>query len=367
MDGDKAIVELTMVEDRRFGERQGWTLKSPDGKNRLYLTKNGSLTLYQARDEVALNSDKAADPLPAPTVAGQYVAPKSNYDAAIERLTSLTVMKRLPQYKPQDSGNLSKVGEALLAAPPEMFVHVTDTGAKAAHWAPASAHIDNTVGGLGGQIGYGRADDTWDKSKAGLAGYGGKLVPMRFEYDSPNRLRMYELSGWPAPLAANTPGVLWEVMGGTAVFVAVDGGRYEMSIGSDSAALVDPGAGPSSGWPAAMQHALVDVDSVRGLAKGGAIAETTGKEAENADDAWFNCVNDQWKATKGELDKIEASAMSANDKWGRFAGARKSGEMKAPNKCAPEQKKLEAWLVAFIQARSKERQTIFDKTKARLK
>jgi hypothetical protein len=367
MDGTKDVIELTMVEDRHFGERRGWLLKSPDGKNWLYLTTEGSLSYFTARDELALNSDKAAEALPAPTVAGQYVAPKSGHDATIERLTPLTVMKRLSQYKPQDSGNLAKVGEALLAAPPEIFVHLTDAGAKEAHWAPASAHIDNVTQGLGGRVGYGHAEDTWDKSKAGLAGYGGKLVPMNMEYGSPNRLRMSKLQGWPAPLAANTPGVLWEIQDSTAVFVAVDGGRYEISISSEGGPLVEPGAGPSASWPAPLQHALIDVDSVRGLAKGGAIAEATGKEAEKADDAWWSCVNDQWKATKPELDKIEASSMSANDKWGRLVGARKSAEMKAPAKCAPEQKKLEAWLVTFIQARSKERQAIFDKTKARLK
>src|SRR5262249_47469552 len=150
-----------------------------------------------------------------------------------EQLTPLTLMKRLPSYKPQDSGNLAKVSEALLAAPPEIFVHVTEAGAKAAAWAPASAHIDDVNQGLGGRVGYGRTDETWDKSKPGLAKYGGKLVPMNIEYDTKNRLRMHKLTGWPPPLATGTPGVIWELNGSTAVFVAVDGGRYEISISSD--------------------------------------------------------------------------------------------------------------------------------------
>ena len=63
----------------------------------------------------------------------------------------------------------------------------------------------------------------------------------------------------------------------------------------------------------------------------------------------------------------EAASSSANDKWGRMQGIRKSAELRVPTKCAPEQKKLDAWLTAFIEARNKERQAIYAKTQARFK
>jgi hypothetical protein len=279
----------------------------------------------------------------------------------------MTVLAKYPQYKPQDSGNLAKIAEVFATAPPELFVHASTAGAKKAHWAPASAHIDDVNQGLGGPIGYGHTEEAWDKNKSGIAKYGGKLVPMLVEYGSPNRLRMHELKGWPPPLADGTPGLLWEMNDGTAVLVAIDGGRYEISLESDGVAPVDAGAGPMASWPPALQHTLIDVDSIRGLAKGGAIPAATGKAAEDADDGWFNCTNDVWKATKTELDKAEASPSSANDKWGRMGGIRKSAELRVPTKCGPEQKKLDAWLTAFIEARNKERQALYAKAQARLK
>jgi hypothetical protein len=367
MDGEKDIVELTMMEDRSAGGRRGWYLKTPTGSNMLYLGVNGNLKLFTKRDTFPLNSDKAADPLPSPTITGQYHEPKSSYQATIEQLTTNTVLKRLQGYKPQDSGNLAKVQEALLAAPPEMFVHLTDAGAKAARWAPASAHIDNVNQGLGGAF-RGAGDVAWDpKGKTGLAKYGGKLVSNLVEYGSPNRLRVHEIEGWPTPMAAKTAGVLWELNDGTIVFVAVDGGRYEISVSSDPTPLVEAGAGPAASWPPPMQHALLDVDSIRGLAKGGAVPEATGKEVEKTDDGWFNCVNDIWKNTKTQLDKTEASASSANDKWGRMNGIQKSAELSVPTKCGPEQKKLDAWLVTFIESRSAQRKALYDKMSARLK
>ena len=42
-----------------------------------------------AVDELALNSDKPAEPLPAATIAGEYKRPKSAYDLEVEALTPL--------------------------------------------------------------------------------------------------------------------------------------------------------------------------------------------------------------------------------------------------------------------------------------
>jgi hypothetical protein len=365
IDGEKDIIELTMEEDRFGGERRGWYLKRPDGRNMLYLGEGGSLKLFKGADELYLNSDKPADPLPAATIAGEYHRPKSAYDIAVEHLTPLSVLKRFDQFKPEDSGNLAKVSDAYGVVTPEMFVHVTERGAKEAAWAPASSHIGNVHQGLGGRVGLGPSDDAWDKSKPGLAKYGGVLVPMRVEYNSGNRLRMHKLKGWPPPLAVGTPGIIWEVDNGTVVLVTLDGGRYEISIGNDDSSVVEPGAGQATSWPPPLQHTLVDVDSVRGFAKGGAVADTVGKDMETLDDAWFNCINDLWKATKTQVDQVEASTASMNDKMGRETGIVKSAELKAPTQCASAKAKLDAGLVKFIEARNAERMTLFAKARSR--
>lgn len=70
---------------------------------------------------------------------------------------------------------------------------------------------------------------------------------------------------------------------------------------------------------------------------------------------------------KTDLEKIEASSASANDKWGRMGGARKTAELNAPKTCEPKKKALEAALTKFIEARNVERLAVFEKAKARLK
>jgi hypothetical protein len=366
VDGEKDIIELTMEEDRHGGERRGWYLKAPDGKNVLYLGAHGDVRIYRGRDEIVVTSDKAADPLPAATIAGEYKRPKSDYDVTVEALTPLTVHAHsAASWKPEDSGNLAKVGDALAAATPDMVVHVTELGSKAARWAPASRHIGNVHQGLGGSVGHAPSDDAWDKTKPGLAKFGGVLVPMRSEYGSPNRLHLNTLKGWPPPLAAGTPGILWDVDDGTVVFLTFDGGRYEMSVSEGK--VVEPGPTPQASWPPPLQHALLDVDSIRGFAKGSAMPEKIGKDIEAADDAWWSCMNDQWKKAKAESDKIEASPSSANDKWGRLGGVRKSAELAAPKTCEPKRKELDAALTKLIEGRNVERLSLLERSKAKWK
>lgn len=367
IDGEKDITELTLEEDRYGGRRRGWYMKTPSGSNMMYLGAEGNLTIYRGRDELPLNSDHAAGPLPAATVAGEYKAPKSAHEIEVETLTPLSVAKRMPSSKPEDSGNLAKVAEAFAQATPDMLVHVTSAGSKSAQWAPASAHIGNVHQSLGGTVGQGTSDDNWDKSKGGIAKFGGRLVPMRSEYSSPNRLRLYALRGFPADLAVGTPGIIWEVDDGTVVLVTVDGGRYQISVDGAGTKIVEPGAGPQASWPAPLQHALVDVDTVRGLAKGDAVAAQVGKDIEAVDDGWFGCMNDQWKKAKTELDKIEASSAGVNDKWGRHGGAQKSAELAAPATCDPKKKALDAALTKFIEGRNVERLAVFEKAKSKFK
>jgi hypothetical protein len=367
IDGEKDITELTMEEDRYAGQRRGWYLKTPDGRNMMYLGASGHLKIYRGRDELSLNSDKAAEALPAATIAGQYKQPKSAYDIEVETLTPLSVAKRMPSFKPEESGNLAKVAEAFAQTTPDMLVHVTQAGAKNARWTPASAHIGNVHQGLGGTVVHGPSDEKWDKSKGGIAKFGGVLVPMRAEYNSPNRLRLYGLQGFSGELAVGTPGIIWEVDGGTVVLVTLDGGRYQISVENDGTKILEPGAGPQASWPAPLQHALFDVDNIRALAKGNAVAAQVGKDIEAADDGWFECINEQWKKAKTELDKVEASSASANDKWGRMGGVRKSAELAAPKTCEPKKKALDAALTKFIEARNVERLAVFEKAKTKLK
>jgi hypothetical protein len=368
IDGEKDIIELTMVEDATAHERRGWYLKAPDGRNILYLSAEGSLKIFRGRNNFWLNSDAAAKALPAATVTGQWVAAKSEWDKHVESLTPLALRTRSSQFTPEDSGNLAKVSEALALVTPDMLVRVTERGAKEARWSPASPYVGISEH-AGGSFGLNPSDKSWAeaKGKGGLAKWGGDLDHGGIHFNRPSRPRLYALKGWAPPLAVGTPGFIWELHGGTVVFITLDGGRYQISVGSEAAPVFDKGAGPQSSWPAPLQHALVDVDAVRMFAKGRAIPDAVAKDIDTLDDGWFDCVNKVWKTTKDEMDRVEASALSANDKWGRLSGIEKAAEMKAPKQCAPELKKLETGLVTFIDKRNGERTAIYDKAKSRFK
>lgn len=368
IDGEKEIVELTMVEDANTGGRRGWYLKSPDGRNVLYLSTHGSIKIFRGRDTFSLSSDAPAKPLPAATVAGQWVAPKSEHDKHVEALTPLALRTKNPQFTSEDSSNLAKVSEAIGVVTPDMLVRLTEHGAKHARWAPASPYIGTTQH-AGGSFGLNPSQTPWadTKAKGGLAKWGGELDHDHIEFNRPSRSQMFALKGWPAPLGAGTPGFIWELHGGTVVFMTLDGGRYHVHVGSDPTPIVEKGAGPQASWPAPLQHALLDMDAVRLFAKAKAIPEATAKEIESLDDGYFECINKVWKSAKEESDKIEASAASANEKWGRLSGVAKSAELKAPKQCAPELKKLEARFVTLIDGRNTERNAIWEKSKAKFK
>lgn len=362
-DKQKDIIELTMVEDRYSGERRGWYLKSPDGKNVLHLSTGGHLKAWIGRDEIHLNSDKAAAALGPATVTGQYVAPKSAYEIQQEKILALALQTKKPELASEDSGNLAKVRDVLMSTPVDQFVRLTEAGAKGARYAPASKKIGNTTQGLGGTVTGYPTDDKFDPKGTGLAKFGGKLIPMQAHYPDPNRLRLHTLAGWTDAPAKGTPGVVWEGKD-QIVFVSVDGGRYELSTPNEDVDLFEKGAGSPAQWPAPMQHALLDVDTLRAFGKA-KIGEDAAKETEQADDAWWECMNEHWKKTKDQLDKNEASSAPANDKWGKAGGIRKSAELDGPKKCEPTKQKLEKLLLKHIEARVTERKAMFDKVKAR--
>lgn len=362
-DKQKDVIELTMVEDRYAGERRGWYLKAPDGKNVLYLSSGGGLKTWVGRDEIHLSSDKAAAALPAPTIAGQYTAPKSAYDIQREKIAALALQTKNPELASEAAGDLAKVKEILASTPTDMFVRLTEAGAKGAKYAPASKKIGNTIQGLGGTVTGYPTDDKFDPKGAGLAKFGGKLIPMQVHYGDPNRLHLHILNGWTDTPAKGTAGVVWESKE-QVVFVSVDGGRYELSTPNEDVDLFEKGAGKPAEWPAPLQHQLLDVDTMRALAKAN-ISADAGKEVETADNAWWECMNDQWKKTKEALDKNEASAASANDKWGKASGIRKTAEMEAPKKCEPTKQKLEKLLVTNIEKRAADRKAIFENVKKR--
>jgi hypothetical protein len=381
IDKTSGVVELFAEEAKERGDLAGTWLNGADGRPILFLGKDGGVWFIKpasrkdvsVRDVttvgVALGRDAGAEALGAPTEKGIATPPAAEtaWDRAVKQLTALSVMTKLPQLKPEDSGNLAKVEAALGAADAAMLVRVSAKGAAEARWAPASAFIGDTQQGLGGPMGGFPSDASWDKNGKGLAKHGGSLEA-NVTFGDPSRLQVRELKGWPPALQAGTPGMIWMLSSSTVVFVSFDGGRYELALASDperEGLPVDMGGGSPASWPAPIQHSLIDIDSIRGFAKGGAIPEQTGKDIEALSDGWFECVKKAWAEGSKESEKTEASADPPDKKQGALGSLAKKYEAKARKDCEPAKKKLEEGVVKFIEARAKDRLALFDKAKAR--
>ncbi len=363
VDGDKDTIELTMEEDRHFGERRGWFLKRPDGRNMMYLTVGGGLSFYKGADEFYLNSDRKADPLGAPTVAGQYAEPTPDWKVAGDKLTPLAVRTKFTQFKAEDSANLARIADALGLATADMFVHYASHGDK--NSSPYRRLVPQSFDGVSfGGVGY-TSDDTWDPKGAGLAKYGGKNEGFS-HYDTPrgNHMQVMTLSGYKPALAEGTPGLVWQVDGTTAVLVTLDGDRYELSP-----TQLDPGAGSPASWPPTAQDALLDVHDVSSLVKAGAMSQKAVDDLMAADQDWTKCAAGVWAPVTKAVDQNTVVAPQGNFLVmnAPFTEAmRKDFEQKARTSCSAIIKKQEAMLVKLADARLKDRLALLDKAKARL-
>ncbi len=371
-DGERDVIELTLEEDLQGGERRGVWYKRPDGRNVIYISsQNGSIKVFTPTGGLPVNRDRNAAPLPGPTVKGQYKAPRSMYEMAVEELSARSVTAKFPRFRPEDSGNLFEIAKAFKVIDASMLVRINGTGSTNAQWAPASQRIGDVTQGLGGSLNlWPLRDRAWNRQEPGLARYGAVLVDDRPEFGRPSRLRLMSLQGWPATLAADTPGIIWGVYDGTLVFVTLDGGRYQISLsGTDenSGYPVTLGLAAEACWPPPLQHSLVDVEGVRALAKGEAIPDKAAEDIEARDDGWFHCVNGVWKETQAELDKLEAQPGGPNGSAGRLEGIRKAASHRAVRQCAGEMERLEKGLVAFIEARDAERMALYEKVRVRVR
>jgi hypothetical protein len=381
MDKSNDIVELFLEDARDRGDKVGTWLNGPDGKHWLFLGENGGFAYIKPESRgnvdlrhidsfaVSMGRDGDAKPLGAPTQKGIATPPpeKTEFDKAGEKLTAMSVVKRWPSFKPEDSGNLAKIEELLKSLDAAALVRISAQGSEKGHWAPASQYYGGAQNSLGGRVEGYPLDDAWDKNAKGIAKHGGALRA-RIAFGEPSRLRTATLKGWPVKLAVGTPGVVWMVDGTRVVFVSLDGGRYELELSNhpDKEGMpVEMGAGSPASWPAPIQHALIDVESIRGFAKGGAVPDKTGKDIEALDDGWWSCVNKAWDEGRKESDKIEASQDGADKKRGKLSSIPKRYEEKAAKDCEPAKKKLEEGLLGFIEARIKERTALYDKAKAR--
>jgi hypothetical protein len=284
-----------------------------------------------------------------------------------EELEAISVVKRMPQFKPEHAGNLAKVADALASAGKEMFVTYAAPDPDAARWAPAPSVIGGTDH-AGASFSPYPGDTPWDKARGGLLQHGGVLEGVS-RFQGATRLDLRAAKGFPPPLAKGTPGLVWEMDSTRAVLVTLDGGRYFVSVTHDvmekGAPLVKGVQAPSA-WPPPLQHALVDATVVSYLAKADSVPKPAAEELDALDDQWRACARKAWDSSKKDFDAIKTGPGDAMAKTTRMEQLAKRWEEKIQKQCGAAVTKTEKALVAFIEGRNKERLALFEKAKARL-
>jgi hypothetical protein len=277
--------------------------------------------------------------------------PKLAYEVLVEELDAISVVKKLG-FKPEDSGNLAKVGEAIEKADKSLYV-TYQAKTDAATFAPAPETIGGTTyaGASGG--GYPLEDDNKEK----IGPFGGVLRGWTTDTGG-GYIRLYTPKK--KILADKTPGLVWEAGSTSVVFVTLDGGRYRVDVSHqtvEAGAPLAKGIGPSANWPTPVQDSIYDSSAIQYLAKSGAIPMATHEAVEKIDEEWRTCVNKEAKGLPDKLEKPGANRRKVLEAY--FPATRK--------KCAAPEKKMVKLFTTFAEARTKERLALFEKAKTKLK
>ncbi len=354
-EGERDIVELTMVEERRSGDLTGHWLVDPTGSRRMFLDVRGGYTLLDGRDRLALRVDGPAPALGKSTVSGSPPpSPKSASERDAESLARITVRSKMPAMKSEDASRLVKIEEAIKAATPDMFVRyvVREQGG----WEARLAVVPDSISGVAyGGVGH-ATEEKWAPDKStGLRKYGGTVKGFT-DYNAHGHMQVVTLDGYTRKgLASGTPGIIWEIDGTTAAFVTLDGARYTLSLGQPQVGL-EPGAGSEKEWPSPLQHTLLDITEATALVKVGELAKSTETELFAQDDEWFACTRKVWKSVERKIDSYKFTEAD-----------RKDTVKRAEATCAAPVKKQEATFLNLVETRAKARAALYEVAKTRLR
>lgn len=361
VDGKPDIVELTQKEQREKWEHrlEGYFLVAPDGKRAFFIDEGGGITYLPDSDRYGMMFDKETEALGAATVTGTYTPPPPAWQKTVDCLTAIAVRTKLPSFKLEDSAVLAKVSDAISQATADMFVHYASHGQT--DWLPSVELAPNGFTGTSfGGVGY-SSDDAWDPKAKGLARYGGRNEGFS-HIDTPrgNHMQVLTLHGYPPKLADGTPGLVWDVETTRVTFVTVDGARYRVDVSKPDGQSLEPGAGPTSGWPAPAPDALLTVPDVSTLAKVGAVPQKTIDDLLAFDDQWTQCAAKVWEGAQKQVDSM------AHAGRGYFTDAdRITWEKKVRTTCAAMIRKQEVLLLQTVEARLKDRTDLHAKAKVR--
>ncbi|MCU0659245.1 MAG: hypothetical protein MUF64_29495 [Polyangiaceae bacterium] len=352
IDGANEIIELTVKEDRPRGELAGYSMIGPDGTRHLYLSVGGSLRWFKGgKDELPVTKDKDAEPLGEATAKGEYKKPPPAYEAFVNEVKGVAVMSKLKGFKSEDASSLARVGEAFQQAEAPMFFRFSARGETS--FLPQLKATPDSVSGIGyGGSEFGTGDELTKKYDK-LAALGVRLWGNHQPRHLGNHVLTRSLKD--VRLPEGMPGLVWEVNDATAVFVALDGGRYEIPLYNvEKGPTLLKGAGPDASWPAPAQDSYADVSMISAMAKIGAAPQKVVDELVAADDDWNKCAQKGWKEVDRKLDSGKMDMASMKDH-----------ARKVEKNCGKSIDKMAATLLAYIEERQAARKALFDKSKAR--
>lgn len=366
-DGQDAVVELT-AEPFEQGGVDGQLLREPQGRAVLKLTTSGKLYWLGDGRELELQRDGDAEPLGKPTLAGRYVAAPSDHAKAMQFYESVRVVGQLKDLTPEDSANLERVRQAIREAKPEQFVVYAWSAPSGPRFRPAPTSIGGVNVGLDANEGYYRL--VGEPKPGGLSKLGGQ-VDVFVEFGEEPRVRLQRSDAANPELLSGSVGLIWNIDGGTLVFVSLDGGRYETSFsGSD---LQTKGGRPfvplSEKQPAepALQHALVSLPSLRFMAKAKAIDAREIATLEEQEQAFVTCAKERLAKGEAEVKKLETQEQPWHVLRARYAKIIERWETDAKRTCRKHVDSYEAQLTKITQARNAERAALLETSRERLR
>ncbi|MFO0678010.1 MAG: hypothetical protein U0169_15855 [Polyangiaceae bacterium] len=379
MDGSPDVVELTQeeVRARQGGELLGYAFLKPDGTRALFIGTGGNLLLVKGEtdkrmgDELPLVRDADAKPLGVATIKGAPPGPKapekSKSDVEAEALASVSVVKRFPKFKPEDSGDLAKVAEAFELATADMMMHATEDGG--AWYAPVG--LPDGKGGLGfvreKDLRQGPASE--GEKKAPLAKFNAWLRP---DYEFGDWTHDVVKSSWLAiyqfdfkQLQPKTTVLVWNVDGSDVFVVTPDGSRYwDSPMANGEKPTFAKGMTPVAEWPAPLRNNLLFREHVIELGKRGLVDKKAADEFESIHAKWGECAKKTFVGAQKELEGNLTNSPHPSAGSAKNDLVRRKYNEKAVQACGA--KRAEKLLVEMLAKREKDQRALFEKTKARL-
>jgi hypothetical protein len=355
LDGGSDIVELTV---RPIDGKGRLALKDPSGKTRLFIDQWGGVELLTETGAVKVHRDGETTALGRATIAGTApLEPPSDYERAVALFKSMSVVETISGLSPADAGNLTKVRAVIEKLDPHLLVTVARDVDKDV-FSPSPRTIGNTQYT---EDGYWPSETEYDPEGPGLVRYGG-VATGSYQFDVANWVKIHRAKGYPPSLPKGTPGMIWNVDGGTIFFVTLDGGRYRLQWKD-----VSVGASASKDWPAPLAHQLIRLTDVEYLDRAGTIDPSTKQTLDALNREFRECVKGQEKSLEAALDGLAKQNLTWSTRSHRAHLLAEKHQADTEKKCGSHVAEIDETLVRVIEERAAHRREIFELAKRRFR